>query len=318
MRIDLHAHVAPPVDAVREAVSGGAGIDGLPPSTTDALLESMEWYGIDAAVLSMPLDFRPERSVAITRSLNEGLAQIVRDHPDRLAAVATLPQRNVDASLDELGYALDVLGLDGVALLTHAGGTYLGDSSLDPLMQELDDRGAYVFVHPWFPPHELPVPAYGANLFEFPQDTTRAVVNLVFSGTLERFPRIRFQLSHLGGTLPFLAQRIAMFGEQTSGNGTQRIDEHAPEGFVRYLERLFYDTAQAAYDRLPFDLVADLVGLDQIVFGTDWPVVHMIKSNDPSPGLAGLDPAIRARVDAGNAAKLVPRLSAAVAERLAG
>lgn len=124
-------------------------------------------------------------------------------------ACSTVRVFSKSAALDELAYALDVLRLDGVALPSNAGGTYLGDPAWNPLFDELDRRGAYVFVHPNWPPYEPPLGGYPIWLHEFPFDTTRAVVNLLYSGTLERCPNLRLQLAHLGGTVPFIAHRVA-------------------------------------------------------------------------------------------------------------
>src|SRR5262249_1784619 len=122
-------------------------------------------------------------------------------------ALATLPLPDVDASIAELAHALDVLGLDGVYLPSNAGGTYLGEPALAPLLDELDRRGSYVLLHPSFPPYEAPL-EWPVGLVELPFETTRAFVQLLYSGAFDRCPGIRFQLAHLGGTVPFLADRI--------------------------------------------------------------------------------------------------------------
>jgi predicted TIM-barrel fold metal-dependent hydrolase len=309
MRIDLHAHVFEPLDKLGNDSYTRAGVAaGLPAATLEELRRSMERFHTDAAVLSMPIDLADDDGRALARGMNEGLAEIVRSDPARFGAVATLPQRDVDASVAELAYALDTLALDGVALLTQTAGVYLGDASLEPLLEELDRRGAYVFVHPWYPPHETPLSAYGANWYDFPHETTRAVVSLVFSGALERFSNIRFQLSHLGGTLPIVSQRIAQFVDHAARVGSADHHRRAPAGLRTYLSRLWYDTAQAAHDELVYGYVSQLAGGDRIVFGTDWPVLHMIEGDDPAPGLATIPAEARARVDGENAAALVPRL----------
>jgi predicted TIM-barrel fold metal-dependent hydrolase len=187
-------------------------------------------------------------------------------------------------------------------LLSNVAGTYLGDASLEPLFQALDDRGAYVFLHPGFPPHKPPL-EHPVWLYEFPFETVRAVANLIYSGTLERYPNMRLQLSHLGGAAPFLAHRIASLADREPDQAAG-----APAGALEYLRRLYYDTGLA--NNAPALASTQIVtSLDHIVFGTDWPYAALPpEGGDPAPGLDVLGSDGRAAVEARNAAALVPRL----------
>ncbi len=305
MRIDCHAHVHPP--AYREAL----GPMPLPPTTLEGLQAAMERHEIDAAVLSVgpPGAFLGDAgdSDRIARLANDGIAEITRAQPARFAGLATLPLPDLDASLAELDRGLDELHLDGVMLLSNVAGTYLGDPGLDPLFEALNDRGAYVFIHPGFPPHKAPL-EHPIWLYEFPFETVRATANLIYSGTLERYPKIRLQLSHLGGAAPFLAHRIASLADREPAQATA-----APAGALEYLKRLYYDTGLA--NNAPALAATQVVtGLDHIVFGTDWPYAALpAEGGDPAPGLDMLGAAGRADVESSNAAVLVPRLVHAAA-----
>jgi predicted TIM-barrel fold metal-dependent hydrolase len=305
MRIDCHAHVQPP--AYRAAL----GNLPLPPTTLDALQADMERYEIDAAVVSVgpPGAFLGQAADPreLARLANDGTAEIVRAQPDRFAGLATLPLPDVEAALVELELCYDALGLDGVMLLSNVAGTYLGDPAFEPLIAALDEREAYVFVHPGFPPHALPLPHHPVWLYEFTFDTVRAVANLIYSGTLERYPRIRFQLSHLGGAAPFLAHRIASLADREPDQATQ-----APAGALEYLRRLYYDTGLA--NNVPaLAATRAVTPLDHIVFGTDWPYAALPPGGgDAAPDLDVLGAEARSAVEAGNAAALVPRLARAL------
>jgi 6-methylsalicylate decarboxylase len=307
-RIDLHAHVIPP-----GYLAGLRGPDGdpppLPPATLEGLEATMARYAIDAAVISPgpPGVFFGDhgRSNDLARTVNEELAAIVRAAPKRFAALATLPLPGVDAAIDELAHALDRLGMDGVGLLSHVGGTYLGAPEWEPLFAELDRRGAYVFVHPALPPFAPPLD-HPVWLYEFPFDTTRAIANLIYGGVFERYPRIRFQFAHLGGTAPFLAHRIASLADREPERATD-----APAGALEYLRRQYYDTGlsnHASAVRSALEVTAP----DHIVFGTDWPYAALPgEGDDPAPELDALGASVRGQVDGGTAAALVPRLVAA-------
>jgi len=213
----------------------------------------------------------------------------------------------VDGALAELDYALGMLGLDGVVLLTNANGVYLGDKRLEPVFDELDRRRAVVFLHPNAPACvEHTSLGYPISLIEFVFDTTRAVTHLVLSGTLERCPNLRLIVPHAGGTLPFLVDRIGLLSTLfVPGAG-----ERAPAGVKVYLQRLYYDLAISTN---PYALAAvlQLVGTSHLLFGSDWPaltevdVQHLIQSLLDNPLL---HPGDLARIERQNALDLFPRL----------
>ena len=282
-RIDCHVHVLPPD---YRALLGDLPI---PPARLEDYEAAMAASGIEAALISTgpPGAFMGDRGRALelARAANEGIAAIT---DERFAGLATLPLPDVDAALSELAFGLDTLGLDGVMLLTSAAGIYLGDERWDPVLEELDRREAYVFVHPGFPPHALPL-EHPVWLYEFTFETVRAVANLIYSGALERYPRIRFQLAHLGGAVPFLAHRLASLAD--------RVPEAAalaPAGALEYLKRFYYDTGLAD-NAAALTATREIVPDDRIVYGTDWP--YAVRLEQP------LEP------PAENAAALVPRLA---------
>jgi predicted TIM-barrel fold metal-dependent hydrolase len=302
-RIDTHAHVLP-----------ASYIEGLPPQLAathkpiplEGLDAMMRRYAIDAAVVSAgpPGVFfgDPGRARELARTLNEELAAIVRSEPQRYAALASLPLPDVDAALDELRHALDVLQLDGVMLVSQVAGTYLGDLALEPLMAELDRRGAYVFVHPTFPPNGQPLQRHPIWLYEFPFETTRAMANLIYSGTFERHPKIRWQFAHLGGVTPFLAHRLASLAEREPEQATA-----APVGTLAYLARQFYDTGLSNH-QVAVEATAEIAPFSQILFGTDWPYLALPDGDDVAPGLSFLGAEPRAQLEGEHARALVPRL----------
>ena len=301
MRIDCHAHVHPP--AYRKAL----GPLPLPPTDLGGLEASMERYEIDAAVISVgpPGAFIGDAidPAELARLANDGIAEVVRDQPHRFAGLATLPLPNLEASLAELERSLDDLALDGVMLLSNVAGTYLGDPALEPLFAALEEREAYVFVHPGFPPHALPLP-HPVWLYEFPFETVRAVANLIYTGTLERHPGIRWQLSHLGGAAPFLAHRIASLADREPEQAAQ-----APAGALAYLRGLYYDTG-LANNAPALAATREVTELAHIVFGTDWPYAALpADDKDPAPALDQFGAEGRSSVESLNAYALVPRLA---------
>jgi 6-methylsalicylate decarboxylase len=276
--IDVHAHFLPPVyqDALRDA--GLKTLDGGIPTPTwspERALAIMDEVGVTGAVLSVSsphLNFvNQSRAIVLARSINDYAAEIKRCHPDRFGAYAILPLPDIAASLAELNHALDQLELDGVALPTHIEGRYLGDAHLAPLLAALDARQATVFVHPTSPPCfeafglELPAP-----MIEFPFDTTRTALSLLYSGALARHPGINFILPHGGGTLPFLAPRIAAVGSLTPVLGDRAIK---PADAMQALARFYYDTALSVTPQQIAALRA-LASISRVLYGTDFPFAN--------------------------------------------
>jgi 6-methylsalicylate decarboxylase len=313
-RIDFHAHLLP--QAYIDLLPEGS-LFPAPSPTKGELDEMMRRCDTDAAVLSVS----PPGAhfgdggleVEIARAANEGLAQLVAAEPTRYAALATLPVMDLAAALDEVAYSLDVLKLDGVMLLSNVAGTYLGDPAWEPLYAELSKRWAHVFLHPSFAPYPPPLAAvHPIWMYEFPFETTRAVCNLIYSGTADRCPGIRWQLAHMGGDVPFLAHRLASLAERESAGAAANLA--AP--FLEYLKDFYYDTG-LSNNRPALAATLEVASISRVVFGTDWPYCALPDA-DPFPGLAGLTPDERRLVDAVNGADLVPRLTDAVAAAAGG
>ncbi|HEU0072705.1 MAG TPA: amidohydrolase family protein [Dehalococcoidia bacterium] len=309
-RIDVHAHHMPA--AYRAAiVDQGIDTDGnpnIPEWSVDAALGFMERNDIATSLLSISSpgvhwgDDAAARDMA--RLCNETAAQAKRDHPRRFGSFASLPLPDVDGALREIEYAFETLDADGIGLMTNFRGKYLGDPDFAPVFDELNRRNAIVFIHPTSPPcHEAISMGYPRPMIEFPFDTTRTVTNLVYSGTLDRCPNIRFILPHAGGTLPFLVARI--------GPGRSGRPEPVKEPFDAYLRRLYYDTAGAPSAH-SFASLLQLVDVRQVLYGSDWAWAPEPTAAAQQGALAAnplLSDADRERIYRLNTVELFPRLA---------
>lgn len=311
MRVDTHVHLLP--DDYRRVLRERELVPcELPPWSEEMTDAFMDRHAIDAAVLSLapPGVHFGDRGLSreLARMVNEATAgQVARD-ASRFAGMAVVPLDDPDAAITEIAHAFDVLGLDGVTLPTNLDGAYPGARSWAPVLDELNRRGAYVLLHPTMPVGGPVLPDHPIWLYEFPFDTTRAVVDLVYSGALERCSNLRVQVSHLGGTVPFLAQRLASLEAREPERAAA-----APRGMLAHLRELFYDTGLSNHLG-PVQATAAVAGPGRIVFGTDWPYAVLPEEGDPAPELDALGPAARAGLDAGHAAALVPRLLSSTTE----
>lgn len=309
--IDVHHHVVPREYAktLEElGVSKGLGVQ-LPKWDVHKSLGIMDEHGIATSVLSISapgVHFKekdPDRRIAtsLSRQMNELCAGLVRDHPGRFGAFATLPLPDVDAALTELAYSLDELGLNGVVLLTNYDGYYLGDPRFDRLFSELNQRQTVVFVHPQSPPGQesshLGLPE---AMLDVCFDTTRTAFSLIVNGVTKRYPEIRFILAHAGGAVPYMAGRVGVTASMLAGlkgaaplvaDGIGKLasishkleakmpeqlsyylrfkENVLPEGPDHYLRRFYYDTALSASPHT-FASLLTVTDSSHIVFGSDY------------------------------------------------
>lgn len=268
--IDVHHHVFPPeFVAVARLHTFSPGV--IDKWTLQRSLDEMDRSGVRTAVASItqPGVFFGDaaRARVLARQCNEYMARLRTDHPGRFGFFATLPLPDIDGSLREAAYALDELKADGIGLMTSFGNHYPGDAAFAPLFEEFDRRGSVVFFHPTSPACcRAPMPYVAPTLIEFPQDTARAIMSLMFSGTLVKRRNIRFLFSHGGGTLPVLAGRIEQLATP------QQKAEYLPHGIEYELRQLYFDVANAA-NRPAIAALTALVPLSHVMLGSDYPYV---------------------------------------------
>jgi predicted TIM-barrel fold metal-dependent hydrolase len=310
-RIDVHFHLIPPF--YREAVYAagrGPALGRYPDWTPELALELMDRQGIEVALTSLAqpgLGFGTQASAqALARRCNDYAADLSARWPSRFGMFATVPMWTVQGAIDEVGYALDELGADGVSLFASYGERFLGDLYFDPLLEMLDSRGAVVLVHPGLHPSSkgltLPWPAF---MMEYLFDTTRAVVNLIFTRAIARFPRIRFILPHAGGLVPYFAWRLSV---------APMIDKRLPqltrEQLLCDLRHFWYDNALSPGEQT-FGSLDRVASPERIVFGTDFPFANpeVIDEMMRTYESGFLPDARRAAIDRLNALALFPKFT---------
>jgi predicted TIM-barrel fold metal-dependent hydrolase len=315
-RIDVHHHFLPPeflayANKMNPRWSGGPQI---PEWNVRLARETMERFQIASAVASpMPLTYFGDEAAAIhwARHCNDFSARIVGDDPAHFGAFATLPLPDADAACREVEYSLDVLKLDGVVLFSSYGVQYPGDPAFDEVFQELEKRKAVVFIHPntIVPGSIVPKLSIPWGVVEFVFDTTRCITNLLYSGTLERYPSIRYIVAHAGGTVPWVAWRIA--ASLAAMPGAERDVQNGPMHYTRQLQKLYYDTALSISDQVMVGF-EEFAPRSQILFGSDWPMAgtHALVLEDAYlSSTKVIDEKARRAIDRDNALALFPRFA---------
>lgn len=240
----------------------------------DYRAQVLEEMGVDMQVLTFTTPGvhieSPEHAVELARMVNDNFAKIKKEKSQRFDALATLPLNDPEASVTELERAFSELGFRGVALHSNVNGVALSDERFWPLYEKANELEAVFDIHPSFPVGVEAMTDYWLMpLLGFTFDTTLAAAKLVFSGVVEKFPKIRWILGHLGGTIPYLAERLDR-GYAAFKECRENISQKPSE----YLKTFYFDTVN--FDIKALQLAIDFAGADHLVAGSDYP--HQIGS----------------------------------------
>lgn len=236
--------------------------------------EVLEKEGVDTQIITLTTPGTHVESVEYATYLaslvNDAFATIIAERRPRFAALATLPLNNPTASLRELRRAMEELHLPGAMLFSNVNGVPLADQRFWPLYEYANARKAVFHIHPTSPVGVEAMTEYWLMpLVGFLMDTTLAAAHLVFSGVAERFPNIRWVLGHLGGAIPYLAERLDR-GYHAFGECRANLNRPPSE----YLKTWHYDTVN--FDANALELAIKFAGADNILAGSDYP--HQIGS----------------------------------------
>lgn len=310
--IDTHHHIFPPKFTARNLKRMTDDSPTFPGSfyqnwTPRYSLDQMDQQGVATAIGSMTSpgvwfgDNAEGRQNA--RDCNEYGAKLAQDFPGRFGMWGAIPLPDIDGSLREIEYIYDQLKLDGIGLLTsYDDGKLLGHPNFAPVLEEFNRRKAVVFVHPTISCCAMPIRHLNRVQIDFPTDTTRTITDLIYSGSLIRFPNIRWIFSHGGGTILMLTPRLA------GGNLTpEERSTTIPNGFEHELQKLYYDIASVALSPIPMAAVLKGIPKDHLLFGSDIPffTIERIASAVKKFEVSGEDLRMIQRE---NALQLIPRL----------
>ena len=247
--IDVHHHAFPPEAPVR-------------PWTIKTDAKAMSDHGITDTLLSCPL----QTETSSAHCFNEFLARQIAAEPEHHRMLGVLPYDDITAALEEISYVMDDCGAVGFSLNTHNHDVYIGNDKLNPVFEELNRRKAVLVLHPCHhraPGNQKLVFTGNDSVYEYTFDTTRAVIDFVLQDKVSRWKDIRWVMPHAGGTIPFLAHRIAV-----SGNwGCIKQSEEEIHGI---LKSFYYDLALNHCD-VNYSFMKDFVSADHLLFGSDYP-----------------------------------------------
>jgi predicted TIM-barrel fold metal-dependent hydrolase len=297
MKIDAFCHILPKAYASRLfALDDVPAVANLRkrtmgvPSLVDlgVRLAQLEEFGDDYRqiinVAAPPVEDvgSPRRSREFARIANEGLAELVREHPERFAGFAAcVPLNDVDAAIEEVDYAVDELGAVGVQIYTHVDGHPMDEDRFEPFYAKMAETGGLIQVHPCRNSSWADYPVESRSRYEiwwtfgWEYDLSAFMARIVFSGVLERHPGLKFLIHHGGSMVPHFAGRVGPGWDQLGARtpDDQREDVAGPPLSRRpidYFKMFYADTAMfgAAH---ALRCTIDFFGIDHVLFGSDSP-----------------------------------------------
>jgi aminocarboxymuconate-semialdehyde decarboxylase len=320
--IDVHNHFYPPeyikaIKSKKSTIKVTMGKDGNPhvhyPGDYNVLVPGhrdiayrqgvLEKEGIDTQVITLTTPGthveKPKFAVEMASLVNDAFAKIIAERGPRFSALATLPLNDPKAAKKELKRAMEQLKLPGAMLFSNVNGIPLADKRFWPIYEYANEKAAVLQIHPEHPINVDAMKQYWLMpLVGFLFDTTLAAAHLVFAGVAERFPRIKWVLGHLGGAIPYLAERLDR-GFENFPDCRKNIDKKPSV----YLRGWHYDTVN--FDKNALEMAIKFAGASQILAGSDYP--HQIgsipKMLEALTGLSVSD-ADKANILGGNAARV--------------
>jgi len=293
MLIDVHNHFYPPeylaaLESGDSAVKVTIDAEGNPcihyPGDYNVAVRGhrdiayrqsvLEKEGVDTQVITLTTPGThvetPATAARLARLVNDAFARVIAERSPRFAALATLPLNDVQASVAELKRAMTDLHLPGAMVFSNVNGVALADKRYEPLWAEANRLEAIIHIHPTDPVGVEAMTDYWLMpLVGFLADTTLAAAKLVFAGVPERYPNIKWVLGHLGGAIPYLAERLDR-GWEAFPDCRADIQRRPTE----YLRHFYYDGVN--FDPTAVRLAVDFAGADHVLAANDYP--HQIGS----------------------------------------
>jgi aminocarboxymuconate-semialdehyde decarboxylase len=323
MRIDVHTHFYPPayLDAIERHsdhasityddrgqmllnYAGDYSVVAGAHRYVDRRLRDMDAFGIDMSVMSLTTPGvhveKPDYGVELARLSNDEYSDLIKQYPDRFQFFATLPMQSPDEAAKELQRAVSDLGLCGGMVFSNINGDTLELEKFWPVYEAAEALGVPIVVHPTAPVYAEHINDYRlVALLGFAYDTTAAAARMVLSGVLDRFPNLKLVQTHLGGVLPYMAERI-----ERGYNIYPEIAGKLQRTPMEYFREMYFDTV--LFDTDVTMLVLKFAGEDRIMLGSDHPhqVGDLRKCSVIIDGLP-VDQSVKNKIFAQNAIQLL-------------
>lgn len=291
MRIDFHTHVIPedlpdltkkyggerwPI--LKRTCACGANImvgGKIFREVTDQVwspekrIQDMDCEGVDIQVISpIPVTFSywapVEAADAMARIQNDFIAETAKQNPNRFIGLGMVPLQDISAAIREMDRCIHELGLKGIEIGTNVNGTNLDDPSLIEFFAMAEQWNVPLFVHPWETLARDRTPRHNfMYTVGMPSETALAAASLIWSGTMEKYPKLKICFAHGGGSFPYILPRLDQGWEVWPH---LRLTSQPPS---HYAKNFYFDSL--VYDPLNIKYLIERFGHHRVVMGSDYP-----------------------------------------------
>jgi aminocarboxymuconate-semialdehyde decarboxylase len=295
LKIDIHTHILPPeIPKFKDMFGYGGFIElhncpgcaskdmvddsgkffrRVEPNCFEPKLriEDYDKFGVKVQVLStVPVMFsywtKPQDGLVVAKHLNDHITKVVSENPKRFIGLGTLPMQAPDLAVKEAERCVKLLGLRGFQIGSNINGTNLSDPSFFPIYETCEKLGVALFVHPWEMMGQDKMQKYWLPwLVGMPAETSRAICSMIFGGVFAKFPKLRVAFAHGGGSFPFTFDRI-QHGFEVRPDLVAVDNKVSPKD---YLGHFWVDSL--VHGEKALNYLKDLVGVEKICLGTDYP-----------------------------------------------
>ncbi|MHA4741688.1 amidohydrolase family protein [Dyadobacter sp. MSC1_007] len=269
-------------------------------------LANMDGSGVDMHLLSLGLPgvqlFDADQAVGLARLSNDQLSEAIRRHPTRFAGLACFAPQNPREAVKEMERSVNNLQLNGFLVNSHTGNGYLDEQRFWPILEAAEALGAPLYIHPRAPSDGMAAPFRDYRLegaiWGYGIEAGTHALRLMLSGVLDRFPKLKIVLGHMGEALPFWLWRLDFMGAPGARAG--RGNQLKPS---EYFKRNFSITTSGVEDPLALRFCIDKLGIDSVMWAIDYPF------QPTAPAVAFIESAPltdeeRAKVAHGNAERI--------------
>ena len=207
-----------------------------------------------------------DECLTLSQFLNDHIAQICREEPQRFIGLGTIPMQNTDMAISEMDRCINELNFPGIGIGSNINAENLSDKKFQPIFEHAEKLGCAIFIHPWEMMGQADIQEYWLPwLVGMPAEISRAICSIIFGGVFDKYPSLKIAFAHGGGAFPHTIGRID-HGYKMRPDLCAIDNNKLPSS---YLKHFYVDSL--VHDKKAMSFLLDKMGPEQIALGSDYP-----------------------------------------------